>query len=294
MMSSLEPFLIGGLSGMTATTLVQPIDMVKVRIQIKNEGNHREGVSAIAVIKETYATGGCKTFYKGIDSALMRQLFYTTTRLGVYRSLFTQIKNTQGRDPTLLQKAGCSVTAGFVGSIVGNPADLVLIRMQNDSTIKEVSKRRGYTNFFQALRVIVSQEGVLGLWRGCTPTVVRAVSLNLGMLAPYDEIKERLPMLHPQNQRLAASAGAGFLAAFMSLPFDNAKTKMQKMVKVDGQYPYKNICDCMAKTMKQEGLGGLWVGFPTYYVRIAPHAMITLLLQDYLSRQMALRRASSF
>jgi len=26
---------------------------------------------------------------------------------------------------------------------------------------------------------------------------------------------------------------------------------------------------------------GLWVGLPTYYARIAPHAMITVLLQDF-------------
>jgi solute carrier family 25 oxoglutarate transporter 11 len=45
---------------------------------------------------------------------------------------------------------------------------------------------------FDAFRRIVSEEGFFSLWRGCTPTVVRAVVLNLGMLGPYDEIKERL------------------------------------------------------------------------------------------------------
>lgn len=30
---------------------------------------------------------------------------------------------------------------------------------------------------------------MLGLWRGATPTVVRAVVLNLAMLATYDEAK---------------------------------------------------------------------------------------------------------
>jgi solute carrier family 25 oxoglutarate transporter 11 len=39
-----------------------------------------------------------------------------------------------------------------------------------------------------------------------------------------------------------SSAAAGFLASFMSLPFDNAKTKMQKMKKLpDGTFPYRNI-----------------------------------------------------
>ena len=38
----------------------------------------------------------------------------------------------------------------------------------------------------------MKEEGVPSLWRGCVPTVVRAMSLNLGMLAPFTEVKERL------------------------------------------------------------------------------------------------------
>lgn len=70
----------------------------------------------------------------------------------------------------------------------------------------------------------------------------------------------------------------------MSLPFDNAKTKMQKMKKnADGTFPYKNIFDTMGKTIKNEGFTQLWVGFPTFYFRIAPHVCITLITQDYLT-----------
>lgn len=47
-----------------------------------------------------------------------------------------------------------------------------------------------------------------------------------------------------------ASAVAGFLASFFSLPFDNAKTKMQKMKKgPDGKFPYANIFDAMGKVL---------------------------------------------
>ena len=86
------------------------------------------------------------------------------------------------------------MSAGFVGSLVGNPADLSLVRMQAD-TMLPVEQRRGYNNVYDAFRRIVADEGVLGLWRGCTPTVIRAVVLNLAMLAPYDEVKERLNTL---------------------------------------------------------------------------------------------------
>ena len=45
-----------------------------------------------------------------------------------------------------------------------------------------------------------------------------------------------------------------------------------------GKAPYKNIFDCMFKTVKNEGVFGLWVGLPTFCVRIAPHVIITLLV----------------
>lgn len=47
----------------------------------------------------------------------------------------------------------------------------------------------------------------------------------------------------------------------------------------DGTFPYKNIFDTMGKTIKIEGFTHLWVGFPTFYFRIAPHVCITLITQ---------------
>jgi solute carrier family 25 oxoglutarate transporter 11 len=44
---------------------------------------------------------------------------------------------------------------------------------------------------------------------------------------------------------------SGVLSAWACLPFDNAKTKIQKMTKnPDGTYPYKNIFDAMAKVLR--------------------------------------------
>ena len=90
-----------------------------------------------------------------------------------------------------MQKAGCASIAGFIGSLVGNPPDLALIRMQADNQLP-VAERRNYKNVIDAFSRISKEEGVLGLWRGATPTIIRAIVLNLAMLASYDEAKEVL------------------------------------------------------------------------------------------------------
>lgn len=122
----------------------------------------------------------------------------------------------------------CSLAAGGLGSIVGNPADMILVRLQADSLLP-VDQRRGYRNFFDAAKRIPAEEGILGLWTGCTPTIIRAMSLNLGMFTTYEESKKRMKVLmpnYPFTGFFIASFFAGGVASAMSLPFDNAKTKL--------------------------------------------------------------------
>lgn len=90
---------------------------------------------------------------------------------------------------SFFQKAYCASIAGFIGALFANPADLALIRMQADNQLP-LAERRNYKNVFHAFATITKEDGFTGLWRGGVPTVVRAVILNLTMLATYDEAKE--------------------------------------------------------------------------------------------------------
>ena len=282
------PFVIGGSSGVIATSIIQPIDMVKVQGQLKSEKLGKGGkVSSFQIIQDMMANGkGLRQFYKGLDSALVRQVTYTTTRLGVYKTLFNREQQLNG-SVSVFKKSVFGLAARFIGSIVGNPADLILIRLQSDSSLP-IEQRRNYTGFGNAFSRIVKDEGVPALWKGSGPTICRAMVINFAMLGPFDQVKEflnkRTNTKDTLSTRLTAAAVAGFLSSFFSLPFDNAKTKIQKMtIRPDGTYPYNGLVDCLRKTVVNEGLSKLWVSFPTFYVRIAPHAMISLLCQDFLS-----------
>ena len=70
---------------MGATSIIQPIDMIKVRIQLRGESKGK--TSPIDVAKEIYHQGGVKAFYRGIDSALARQAVYASLRIGLYYSI---------------------------------------------------------------------------------------------------------------------------------------------------------------------------------------------------------------
>ena len=109
--------------------------------------------------------------------------------------------------------------------------------------------------------------------------------MNFSLLVPFEEAKKQLkPYIKDDRQRTyCASFLSGICATILSLPFDNIKTKLQKMKKKpDGTYPYRGFVDCFGKTIKQEGSGRLWVGVNTYLIRVAPHAVISLLVNEML------------
>ncbi|KAJ5328030.1 Mitochondrial carrier protein [Penicillium brevicompactum] len=284
------PFVNGGLAGMTATAVIQPVDMVKVRLQLAGEGA-RTGPkpSALGVTRNIIASGKVLDLYTGLSAGLLRQVFYTTARLGFFETFMKNLNakaKAKDQQVTFAQRAAAGLTAGGIAAMIGNPADLALIRMQSDG-LKAPEARANYRGAFDALGRIARAEGVAGLWAGATPTVVRAMALNMGQLTFFSEAKSQLRQhttLSTTSQTFAASAIAGFFASFLSLPFDFIKTRLQKQQKdASGKLPYKGLFDCARKVAKEEGWLRFYRGFGTYYVRIAPHAMVTLIVADYLN-----------
>ena len=264
---------------MTATAMIQPIDMIKVRLQLAGEGvSSGPRPSAFTITKEIIASGRSLDLYTGLSAGLLRQAVYTTARLGFFDTFMNKAKaraQANNKVPGFAERAAAGLSAGGLAAMVGNPADLALIRMQSDG-LKPKELRANYTSVIDALTRITKAEGITALWAGCLPTVARAMALNFGQLAFFSEAKSQLKartQLAPQTQTLAASAIAGFFASFFSLPFDFVKTRLQKQTRAkDGTLPYKGMMHCARKVIKEEGWLRFYRGFTTYYVRIAPHA----------------------
>jgi solute carrier family 25 oxoglutarate transporter 11 len=207
-----KPFVTGSISGCIATCCIQPIDMVKVRIQLgAAEGGSTNPMTIASTMMKEEGVGG---FYKGLSAGLTRQVLYTGARLGLY-DIFTDLAKEPGVKMPFYKTALCAVTAGGLAAVIGNPADLSLIRMQSDSMLPE-AERRNYRGVIHAFSSIASQEGVGGLFKGAVPTATRAMALNFGMLGFNTLAKDALKDMGVTGatQTFGASAFAGFFAAF--------------------------------------------------------------------------------
>jgi solute carrier family 25 oxoglutarate transporter 11 len=71
-LSIIQPFAFGGLSGMIGTCVIQPIDTIKVRIQIMGESGQVASTNPFKIGYYIFEKEGVSALYKGLDSALFR------------------------------------------------------------------------------------------------------------------------------------------------------------------------------------------------------------------------------
>ena len=175
------PFINGGVAGMVATTVIQPIDMIKVRLQLAGEGAKTgPKPTPLSVTREILAQGKVMDLYTGLSAGLLRQAVYTTARIGFFDTIMKSLKTRaqdQGKSVGFGERAFAGLTAGGLAAMIGNPADLALIRMQSDG-LKPLAERKNYKSVIDALASIAKNEGIARLWAGSAPTVVRAMALN--------------------------------------------------------------------------------------------------------------------
>ncbi|KAF7231735.1 solute carrier family 25 member 11 [Nothobranchius furzeri] len=274
---------------MGATVFVQPLDLVKNRMQLSGQGSKaREYRTSFHALFSILRNEGVRGIYTGLSAGLLRQATYTTTRLGIYTILFEKMTGADGRPPNFILKALIGMTAGATGAFVGTPAEVALIRMTADGRLP-ADQRRGYTQCLPALCFSITRgRGSDYLWRWCVPTMARAVVVNAAQLASYSQSKQALLDSGYFGDDIlchfCASMISGLVTTAASMPVDIVKTRIQNMRMIDGKPEYKNGLDVLMRVVGKEGFFSLWKGFTPYYARLGPHTVLTFIFLEQMNR----------
>ncbi|UZO25672.1 uncharacterized protein OCT59_017934 [Rhizophagus irregularis] len=219
------PFWFGGAASCIACTVSHPLDLTKVRLQTTHGVNK---ASTIYTMIQIIKTEGILGLYSGLSASILRQITYSTMRFGVYDKLKNLISKNQEQLP-FTKKILCASIAGSIGGAFGNPADLVMVRMQNDAKLP-LENRRNYKHALDGLYRIVKEDGFRGLTRGIGPNVNRAILMNSSQLATYDQTKQMLlsTKIFKDNiiTHFVSSVMAGLVATTVCSPVDVIKTRV--------------------------------------------------------------------
>lgn len=231
------------------------------------------------------AEKGVTGLYAGLSAGLVRQLTYGLTKFGVYNSVVDTMSGPSKSPLPLYQKIGAGLFAGTCAALVGNPAEVALVRMTADSKVPE-AERRNYKNVFDALTRIAKEEGASTLWRGIGPHIPRAAFLSAAQLSTFGQAKEELQARAGMKPGVAltftASLFSGLACTIASCPMDVLKTRIQNMKTIDGVPEYSGGLDCFKKTISKEGPTALFKGFGAFYIKLAPYTTIVFIILEQL------------
>ena len=289
--------VFGALAGMGAATFCHPLDVV--RVQMQTGGIHYN--STFDAATKIYARAGLvEGLYAGITAAYLRQWMYGSFRIGIYAYLLEQTQNDNVRhgrnknDIAFSRKLMMGFISGGIGSFIGTPSELALVRMSADSKLP-VAERRNYSNVIDCIARISKEEGVTKLWRGATPTVLRATLLGSAQMGVTSEIKGKLSasgLFGPNGSNFyglpmmfCSTLCSSFVANVVANPLDVIKSRLQSMpVDANGKAMYSSMTDCFIKSVRSEGVMVLWSGFTPAFVKLAPYSIISLTLVDKLTK----------
>ncbi|CBI30592.3 hypothetical protein VitviT2T_015101 [Vitis vinifera] len=162
--------------------------------------------------------------------------------------------------------------AGVATVGIGHPFDTVKVKLQKHNTEAHGMK---YKNGLHCTARIVKSEGVKGLYRGATSSFLGMAFESSLLFGIYSRTKQKmqegLQNTRPQPQVIIPSAAySGAIISFVLCPSELLKCRMQ-IQGTDSLVPkssrYSSPLDCALKTMKTEGVTGIFRGGLTTLLR---------------------------
>ncbi|KAE8212490.1 hypothetical protein CF327_g3866 [Tilletia walkeri] len=264
--------------------------------------------NAIDCFAKTLRTEGLAGVQRGLSAAYVYQILLNGSRLGFYEPFRVGWNSLAGKRPEEMWTAGAllaGASTGIVGAMFGNALFLVKARQQAYSPHHLIGKAsHNYSGLWNGLSSIVKNDGWLGLARGMDASMLRTAMGSTVQLPAYNWMKSYLITLDPstpvtQNPLvllagkpnsfgtyLASSIFSGLCVCAVMQPADTALTRMYNQPTTKNAQGrtvgllYKNPIHCLYLTAKAEGVLGWYKGTTAHLLRIAPHTVLTLVVNE--------------
>ncbi|KAG2350714.1 mitochondrial carrier [Suillus weaverae] len=163
--------IAGGMAGGCQVIFTNPLEIVKIRLQIQGEAAKLEGAvktGAAHIVRQLGVVG----LYKGASACLLRDIPFSAIYFTAYSHLKKDIfhEGYNGKQLSFLETLGAAGIAGMPAAYLTTPADVVKTRLQ-------VEARQGQTHYkglTDAFVKINKEEGFKALFKGGPARILRS------------------------------------------------------------------------------------------------------------------------
>ncbi|TLD05763.1 uncharacterized protein PgNI_08170 [Pyricularia grisea] len=306
-------FLAGAIAGGVSRTATAPLDRLKVYLLVNTKARtsaeaavaaaakgqplkavKNAGHPIAAAITSLYRSGGLRTFFAGNGLNVIKIMPETAIKFGSYEFAKRTLATLEGHsDPTHINPYSKFVAGGVAGMVAQfcvYPLDTLKFRLQCETV---QGGPTGNALLVQTAKRMYATGGVAAAYRGVTMGLVGMFpysAIDMGtfelLKTTYRRYKARTCGIHeddaePGNIAMGMmGATSGAIGATIVYPLNVLRTRLQTQGTKMHPPTYTGIWDVTTRTVRNEGVRGLYKGLTPNLLKVAPALSITWIVYE--------------
>lgn len=178
----------GGMAGASQVIFTNPLEIVKIRLQVQGEMADvgTKFVGAVEVVKGL----GLRGLYKGASACLLRDIPFSAIYFTAYSHIKTDFfGESKQKKLSSLELLAAGALAGIPAAYLATPADVIKTRLQ----VVARTGQQTYGGIFDAIKKISKEEGLSAFFKGGPARVLRSSPQFGFTLLTYELLQRALP-----------------------------------------------------------------------------------------------------
>ena len=255
------PILSGGIAGGLETIVIWPTEYTKTLLQLQTNAQTPKYKGMIDCATQQINKYGPVGLYRGLVPALGFAIPKAGIKFGSFSFFHNLIIKNTNNENTPIKNLTAGVMAGVIEAIL-------VVTPQETIKTKLIEMNNG---FYNGIKTIVKKEGLLGVYNGLIPTILKQ-STNQGLRFMSYGVYKNAITNNNGNQKITTYQSfiggmiSGSISTLCNNPIDVVKTRMQGL----NSHQYNSTFNCIHIIIKKEGIYAFYKGIIPRLMRVVP------------------------
>lgn len=272
-----ESLWCGAVARTVQIVTMYPVDTIKTRVQYSRTVTQ----TAIMRLRTAILQG---SLYRAVTPCLVGQIPYGMITFGTLEASRSALRRKFPNSPNWVTTSVAATIGDTLGSLCLVPSEVV----------KQKTQAGVYSGAGATIRGVLKERGITGFYQGYGAALARDVPFRIVQFGVFEALlatfNQRFNRATNSIENLLIGAVAGTTAAAVTCPLDVIRTRMMSQA-TGSERMFNNAFDCVAKTVRKEGVRAMFRGITPRCLLIGPSSAVFFLAYE-ATKRFFMRRSS--